>query len=31
MTFCSCHKGVVAPTIVVRSDEKEVHVRTKVG
>jgi hypothetical protein len=31
MMFCSCHKGVTAPTIVVRSDEKEVYVRTKVG
>lgn len=31
MMFCSCHKGITAPTIVVRSDEKEVHVRTKVS
>lgn len=29
MTFCSCHKGVSAPTIVVHSDDKEVYVRTK--
>lgn len=29
MTFCSCQKGIVAPTIVVRSDEEEVYVRTK--
>lgn len=28
MMFCSCHKGVTAPTIVVRTDEKEVYVRS---
>jgi hypothetical protein len=31
MMFCSCQKGIVSPTIVVRSDEGDVYVRTKVG
>ena len=26
MAFCSCHKGVLSPIIVVRSNESEVYV-----